>query len=254
MSGTTICAVAQDPARAETWYVEFLSPMPRSYQEVLRRGYIPGRDFRITYGDSRIDQCLLIAPRGGGIEPGSSEIMRAVAETGGWAWYEFAGFLRQGNRDGLHIASTDFDEPSLGDLLPRTAFAVVFQGCNTAGDAVAYVGGQLKAGREAVIESMTASLRDHEIRAVDVMEHQVATHLRGAEVSNLANRGKLGKGIQLAFSREARNLLFPPDASREARGRRSARLRSLADSLHRAIQHVCPLAADQSRQTRSGAP
>ena len=53
---------------------------PRSFEEILQRNFVQGRDFRIAFGDSNIDKCLLAAPHGGGIEPGTSEIMRAVAE------------------------------------------------------------------------------------------------------------------------------------------------------------------------------
>jgi len=83
---------------------------------------------------------------------------------------------------------------------------------------------------------------------LDAIETVAAGHLRGGDASNLTNRGTLGKGIQLEFSREARNLLFPPDASREARGRRSAALRSLARSINEGIHAV----AQQLGQTATG--
>ena len=60
-------------------------PEPRSYAEILRNGHVLGRDFRVAFGDSKVELCLLVAPHGGGIEPGTSDIMRAVAEAGGWA-------------------------------------------------------------------------------------------------------------------------------------------------------------------------
>src|SRR6476646_8006552 len=91
---------------------------PRNYQEVLDRGYAPGRDFRISFSDGNIARCLLVAPHGGGIEPGTSEILRALTDLSDWAWYEFAGFLRKGNKEALHITSTHFDEPTLGTLVP----------------------------------------------------------------------------------------------------------------------------------------
>ena len=231
----------------ETCYFVCL-PAPRNYGEILKNGYVPGRDILISYGDSRIDRCLLVAPCGGGIEPGSSEIMRAVAEIGGWAWYDFAGFLPQGNRENLRIADTNFDEPALVTLLPVTPFAVVFHGSNAGSGAVVHIGGLLDAGRAAILHAMTATFKEHEIQAVDVTERQEATHLQGLEPSSLANRGKLKQGIQLAFSREARNLLFPPNASREARGRRSSRLSSVARSINSALEKTYPVAAAQLRQ------
>jgi len=30
---------------------------------------------------------LLVAPHGGGIQPGTSELLRAISELGDWAWY-----------------------------------------------------------------------------------------------------------------------------------------------------------------------
>jgi phage replication-related protein YjqB (UPF0714/DUF867 family) len=214
-------------------------PEPQSYEEILERKLVPGRDVRIEFGDSKIDQCLLIAPHGGGIEPGTSEIMRAVANLGGWAWYDFAGFLRQGNKESLHIASTRFNEPMLMTLLAQPKFVVTFHGSGDAGEPLACVGGKWKHGRGAMIEAINSTSAEHGLRATDATEGSAAHHLRGLDDANLTNRGKSGEGVQIEFSREARNLLFPPNASRESRGRRSAHLRPLARSLHLAIQRLC---------------
>jgi phage replication-related protein YjqB (UPF0714/DUF867 family) len=211
---------------------------PRSYSEILARGYLPGRDFRVAFGDSKVDLCLLIAPHGGGIEPGTSEILRAVSEMGGWAWYEFAGFLRKGNQAELHIASTSFDEPTLMSMLPQTRFVVAFHGASDAGEPIVYVGGRWKRACEILSDSINASSRKHGIHAALAHENPVA-HLQGSQESNLTNRGKRAEGVQLEFSRGARNLLFPPDCSREARGRRSPRLRPLALSIHAAVKQLC---------------
>jgi phage replication-related protein YjqB (UPF0714/DUF867 family) len=206
---------------------------PRSYQEVLDRGYVPGRDFRIAFGDGDIARCLLIAPHGGGIEPGTSEVLRAVRDAGGWAWYEFAGFLRKGNKDALHITSTLFDEPTLLALLPRTNFVLTLHGAAEISDQVVYVGGNWDAGRATIIAMVNAATPAHGIQALEA-----PAHLRGGEPTNLTNRGKFGQGIQLEFSRGARNLLFPPDCSREARGNRSPRLNALARALHTGLQNL----------------
>jgi phage replication-related protein YjqB (UPF0714/DUF867 family) len=214
-------------------------PEPQNYEEILARKLMPGRDLRIEFGDAKIDQCLLIAPHGGGIEPGTSEIMRAVAMFGDWAWYDFAGFLRQGNKESLHITSTRFNEPTLLALLPQTKFVVSFHGAGEMGQPLASVGGKWKRGREAVVEAINASSAQHGLKAVDATTGSTPAHLRGLDDENLTNRGKSGEGVQIEFSREARNLLFPPNASREARGRRSTHLRPLARALHQAIQRLC---------------
>jgi len=143
---------------------------PRSYAEILQRGYVLGRDFRIAFGDSKIELGLLIAPHGGGIEPGSSEIMRAVAEPSGWAWYEFAGFLRQGNKEALHISSTSFDEPTLKSMLPQAGFVVAFHGASESGEPIVYVGGKWKLGRQTLTDSINAAFGEHGIKAADAVE------------------------------------------------------------------------------------
>jgi phage replication-related protein YjqB (UPF0714/DUF867 family) len=217
---------------------------PRSYAEILKNGHVLGRDFRVAFGDSKIDLCLLIAPHGGGIEPGSSEIMRAVAELGGWAWYEFAGFLRQANKEALHVTSTEFDEPTLKRMLPQAGFVVAFHGASESGEPLVYIGGKWKLGRQIFTESINNAFGEHGIRAADEIDNAVPAHLRGLDDRNVTNRGKRTEGVQLEFSRAARNLLFSPDSSRQARGRRSTQLRSLAASIHAATKQLCDIAAE----------
>ena len=200
---------------------------------MLDRGYAPGRDFRIAFGDGNIARCLVVAPHGGGIEPGTSEILRALTDLGDWAWYEFAGFLRKGNKEALHITSTQFDEPILLTLLPRANFILAIHGANGRSDHAAYVGGTWDAGRATIAATINAATAKHGINAVDA-----PAHLGGAESTNLTNRGRLARGVQLEFSRGARNLLFPPDCSREARGRRSQRLRALARAIHTGLKRL----------------
>jgi len=154
-----------------------------NYQEVLDRGYVPGRDLRIAFGDGGIARCLLVAPHGGGIEPGTSELLRAISDLGGWAWYEFAGFLRKGNQEALHIASTLFDEPTLLALLPRTNFVLTLHGANYTRDRVVYVGGRWEVGRATMTAMINAATGKHGIEA-----KEAPADLRGTEPTNLTNR------------------------------------------------------------------
>ncbi len=211
---------------------------PRSYQEILNRGYLRGRDFDISFGDTDIARCLLVVPHGGGIEPGTSEIRRAISERGTWAWYDFAGYLRKGNHHELHLTSTLFDEPTLLELLKRTNFVLALHGAGNSRDRVVYVGGRWDTGRAAILSAINASESKHGLHAVEA-----PANLSGAQEDNLANRGRLGRGIQLEFSRGARNHLFPPDCSREARGRRNPHVRALAKAIHSSLEHLAAGAA-----------
>ena len=68
----------------------------------------------------------IIAPHGGGIEPGTSEIADAIA-CQRWSFYAFEGLKRSGNRV-LHITSTCFDEPMCLILLGDTNRVVTIHG------------------------------------------------------------------------------------------------------------------------------
>jgi phage replication-related protein YjqB (UPF0714/DUF867 family) len=213
---------------------------PRSYGEILQRNLVLGRDFRISFGDANIEKCLLVVPHGGGIEPGTSEIMRAVAKLGNWAWYEFAGYLRQGNREALHVPSTEFDEPTLLSLRLRAGFCVEFHGTSQTGSPLVYVGGTWDAGRRIMGGAINLFSEKHGINAVDPM-----SQISSLQEPTPAVRGKRADSVKLEFSRETRNLLFLPDASREARGRRSPRLSPLARSIHMALQQLCSALANR---------
>lgn len=66
-----------------------------------------GRDFRRRRRKRRVATAV-IAPHGGGIEPGTSEVADAVAADD-FSFYAFEG-IKSKNGD-LHITSTRFDEP-----------------------------------------------------------------------------------------------------------------------------------------------
>lgn len=211
------------------WYGVALA-QPQNYQEILQRGIVPGRDIRIAFGDANIGRCLLAAPHGGGIEPGTSELLRAVAELGNWAWYEFAGFLRKGNRENLYLASNQFDEPTLLGLLPKAGIVVTLHGSQEMSGPVVGIGGTWSTGRGALIPAINATTAAHGLRAEESAS--------GSDPKCLANRGRLGQGIQIELSRAARNLLFPPDCSREARGRRTPAFAALAKAIHTSLKQV----------------
>ncbi len=80
---------------------------------------------------------------------------------------------------------------------------------------------------------------------MDATDGAVAEHLSGLEIDNLTNRGRLQEGVQVEFSRGARDLLFPPSCSREARGRRSKKLKPLARSMENAIDSLRRMAAER---------
>jgi Poly-gamma-glutamate hydrolase len=68
----------------------------------------------------------LVAPHGGGIEPGTSELADAIAGSD-LSFYTFEGLKSSGNTD-LHITSTRFDEPMCLTLLASSSVVVTLHG------------------------------------------------------------------------------------------------------------------------------
>ena len=68
----------------------------------------------------------MIAPHGGKIEPGSSEIAAAIAGES-HSLYSFDGLRRRPHRD-LHITSTNFDEPRCENLIATHDIVVSMHG------------------------------------------------------------------------------------------------------------------------------
>ena len=112
--------------------------MSRYYSyEVLHLEKEKGVDYDI-HKLNRGSPLVIATPHGGGIEPGTSEIVLALAGQE-HSYYVFEGLGECGNNK-LHIASTDFDEPSCLELLQHACLVLTIHGCSGGHEAV-YVGG-----------------------------------------------------------------------------------------------------------------
>src|SRR5262245_27911874 len=69
---------------------------------------------------------VIVAPHGGGIEAGTSELADAVAGAT-HSFYAFEGLKPSGNQD-LHITSTRFDEPMCLSLIAASDVVVTLHG------------------------------------------------------------------------------------------------------------------------------
>jgi phage replication-related protein YjqB (UPF0714/DUF867 family) len=166
----------------------------RGFAELARHAR-EGRDYRRVV-EGRGDQVAIVAPHGGGIEPGTSEIARAVAGRE-FGLYCFEGLRPEGN-DELHIASHRFDEPTAVRLVGRARVVVAVHGCAGAHEAV-YVGGLDRHLRERLI----AVLRQAGFEA-----ERATGDLAGCYASNICNRGRSGRGVQLEITEGLRLVMF----------------------------------------------
>lgn len=138
----------------------------------------------------------VLAIHGGAIEPGTSEVARAVAGDD-MSWYCFDGVKPRGNGI-LHVASTRFDDPLCLDLVAKANLVLAVHGSNGTDPRVLVSG---------LAQDLVA-------RLVDVLgDHGFhAGHDRGPcaglDPRNVCNRGRGGRGVQLELSRGLRRALF----------------------------------------------
>lgn len=186
----------------------------------LSRSEVAGVDYRIFVRGARLS-VVLVAPHGGGIEPGSSEIADAVAGEE-LSYYGFEGIKSKGNSD-LHITSTNFDEPMCLALIRRSVTVVTIHGEETegAGEAVFVGGRDLELG-ELIWDALSAA------------DFPVARHtdplLQGLERRNICNRGISRKGVQLELASGVRKRMFK-SLSREGRKFPTPRFHAFVDAL-----------------------
>jgi phage replication-related protein YjqB (UPF0714/DUF867 family) len=189
-----------------------------SYADLARQQR-RGRDYEIHVRRRPSLPVAVIAPHGGGIEDGTSELARAIAGDD-FNLYLFEGTRPSGNYAALHLTSHLFDEPECLALIARCEYVVAVHGC--AGDDARVLLGGLDLGlKQRIGTALWGSAL-----AVQADGHRFpATH-----ANNVVNRGARGRGVQLEITHSLRRSTA---ASTLAAAVRSA-LESLADGRSRA--------------------
>src|SRR5947209_3482359 len=155
---------------------EMMADRYASYSE-LAMHELEGRDFQVQL--RKTDGILaVIAPHGGGIEPGTSEVADAIAAND-FSFYAFEGIRAAGNRRHLHIKSTHFDEPRCVDLVKASQLAISIHGEASDGQVV-YLGGLAVITLVRLRESLNG-------RGFRSQPHESA-ELQGRHPANICNR------------------------------------------------------------------
>ncbi len=166
----------------------------KSYAK-LRMNERENVDFQIDVRRGR-SSVAIIAPHGGKIEPGTSEIAAAIASTT-HHFYSFAGQKSRGNSD-LHITSVHFNEPKCLRLIADCDFVVAVHGCGGSGQRVFLGGGD-------------STLCDAIKRELALAGFETGRHrhpgLQGTHKHNVCNRGRRGRVVQLEIQHGLRNLV-----------------------------------------------
>jgi phage replication-related protein YjqB (UPF0714/DUF867 family) len=168
----------------------------------LNENETKGKDYRIhlRQGKSGI---VLMAPHGGGIEPGTTEIADAAAGDE-HSFYCFDGLKKRGNWN-LHITSRRFDEPIGIDIAKNSQTIVTMHGCKEKEKTV-YIGGRDKWLKEKVAKAIR-------LAGFAIKE---SSRFPGINELNICNRSRTGRGVQLEISMGLRRAMFQ-DISRMKR-------------------------------------
>lgn len=153
-----------------------------------------GHDYIIT-AVNRQSPIVIIAPHGGGIEPGTSEIAAALAGDR-YSLYSFDG-LKDEENESLHLTSIHFDEPRCLELVRDSRAIISIHGCS--GDApLVYLGGS------------APRLKDLAAAALQQAGFRVDYHpnFGGDHADNICNRSRTGCSLQLETSNGLRVQMF----------------------------------------------
>jgi phage replication-related protein YjqB (UPF0714/DUF867 family) len=158
----------------------------------LESGEAVDRDYRIRLLDRSGSAVVVLAPHGGTIEVGTSELAELIAGAE-HSLFVFEGLKPRGTNRDLHLTSHRFDHPACISLTLRHRVAVAVHGCS--GEAQIYLGGL----DGALVSLLGANLREAGFPA------SVAGHrYPGRHPLNICNRGARGQGVQLEMTHDLR--------------------------------------------------
>jgi phage replication-related protein YjqB (UPF0714/DUF867 family) len=164
--------------------------------EELKSNETEGIDYIIRL-QKKASNWTLITPHGGGIEPGTSELVKAIADNN-HSYYSFEGTKRKNNSD-LHITSEFFDEKQGDEIVRLSKNIIAFHGCAGYPDKI-LIGGLDVESRALLAASLE--------KAGFNVDNNLPPSLSGFKPNNICNRGKNGKGIQLELDATVRKKLF----------------------------------------------
>jgi len=169
----------------------------KSFDE-LAAAEVKGQHYDVVVTD-RKSSVLIMAPHGGAIEPGTSEISSAIAGSN-YSFYLFEGLVRGRKHHELHINSTLFDEPQALEIARNSEKLVAIHGRGDGNDCQNIWLG----GRDTELGSrIKCSLIANEFQVI-----QCSGKLAGKSRNNICNRCSSNMGVQLEIPRKLRKRLL----------------------------------------------
>jgi phage replication-related protein YjqB (UPF0714/DUF867 family) len=162
-----------------------------SYAE-LAHHEVQGRDYRVRASRRAHSPVLVVAPHGGMIEVGTSEIANSVAGAE-HSLFSFEGLKPYGANRDLHITSHQFDHPDCLAMAACSETVLTVHGC--LGESMIHVGG--------LDEDLAARLARH-LRDAGFAVNAASEKYPGRHPLNICNRGSRAKGAQLEITYDLR--------------------------------------------------
>jgi phage replication-related protein YjqB (UPF0714/DUF867 family) len=154
---------------------------------------VSGRDYRVVAVERPESPVVVVAPHGGGIEIGTSELARRIAGDE-HSLFSFEGLKGYGENRALHITSHRFDHPECVALVSRCQVALGIHGCR--GESGIYIGG---------LDVELKELLDRRLASAGFRTVTEGHSYLGVNPMNICNRGARGRGAQLEFTRDLRD-------------------------------------------------
>src|ERR1700746_1886198 len=165
----------------------------------LAMAQVEGADFNVRVRPRPESSVAILAPHGGAIEAGTSEIACAVAGSE-FNLYLFEGIRESANYAALHLTSHRFDEPRCLALLSACDHVITVHGCR------GRVPGVLLGGLDGELKEMIREA----IVAVGIETCLVGHRFRAVHPDNICNRGRRGGGVAIALTSALRLEDFNP--------------------------------------------
>ena len=173
----------------------------------LKQNEREDEDYTILYRELP-SKIAIMAPHGGGIEPGTIDIADYLAGCD-YTFYAFKGLKESGNKI-LHINSNTFDEPIALMAAQNADIVVSIHGATDKSETV-YIGGTNQELMQIIVHALRLGGFDATISEIP--------GLRGIKPENICNRCKIKKGVQIELSRGLRETLFDNLSQRSLRSK-----------------------------------
>lgn len=165
----------------------------KSFYELAQQEEI-GIDYQIVENNCKSD-ILILAPHGGNIEFGTTEVAEALAGND-YGFYSFMG-LREDRQKDLHLTSHNFDEPRALERVKNSQSVLTIHGFRE-GTEIIYLGGLDQTFKYYIAKAL------HE----EGFLVKRSNKYKGSHVNNICNLGKRGMGVQIEISTGLRKQFF----------------------------------------------